>query len=277
MMNDNSILVCTDLDNEGFSAGSPELYNAISGAKKAFKRLGEVVRQVSKTETVYNATVFRTVEEARWAHFFDFIGAEWEQIKDDFTVEFYDETLRYRPSFYLPKFNLFVDVCPTNDDLIQRSRAIATAIDYNSTPISKSTGLLIVGAMPNVRDFDFPVYPLLRWNEGISLHGGFFMAALGKIDVYCPAILRSETDYMEGLISSVGITEADKEDQNGFYPINYGYSTAPDLPSFDGLSTTFVSVDETEVENQNIRFAFHLSNRAVFDSPETEQEKNEKV
>lgn len=61
-------------------------------------------------ETKYNGFLFRSRLEARWAVFFDSLGIEWSYEPEGF--EFKDGT-RYLPDFYLPKFNVYVEIKPT--------------------------------------------------------------------------------------------------------------------------------------------------------------------
>lgn len=65
---------------------------------------------IKPIETRYKNYRFRSRLEARWAVFFDALGLEWQYEPEGYDLGEYGW---YLPDFYLPYFNLFVEVKPT--------------------------------------------------------------------------------------------------------------------------------------------------------------------
>ena len=61
-------------------------------------------------ETEYNGILFRSRLEARWAIFFDAFNLEWVYEPDCFLLS---NNQKYTPDFYLPKFDLYIEVKPS--------------------------------------------------------------------------------------------------------------------------------------------------------------------
>ena len=53
-------------------------------------------------ETEYNGIVFRSKNEAKWAHFFDLAGISWEYESQCFAGH---NNTKYKPDFYFPKYD----------------------------------------------------------------------------------------------------------------------------------------------------------------------------
>lgn len=70
---------------------------------------------IKPIETIYNGYRFRSRLEARWAVFFDAL-----KIKYEYEPEGYDlgDGVYYLPDFYLPEFDLFVEIKPFNEEIV---------------------------------------------------------------------------------------------------------------------------------------------------------------
>lgn len=64
---------------------------------------------IKAIETFYNGCHFRSRLEARWAVFFDTLEIRWEYEPEGFEI---DGGHRYLPDFYLPKFDLWIEIKP---------------------------------------------------------------------------------------------------------------------------------------------------------------------
>lgn len=61
-------------------------------------------------ETEYKEILFRSRLEARWAILFDALNIEWVYEPDCFILS---NNQKYTPDFYIPKFELYVEVKPS--------------------------------------------------------------------------------------------------------------------------------------------------------------------
>jgi hypothetical protein len=61
-------------------------------------------------ETEYKGILFRSRLEARWAIFFDAFNLEWVYEPDCFILS---NNQKYTPDFYLPKFDLYIEIKPS--------------------------------------------------------------------------------------------------------------------------------------------------------------------
>lgn len=128
---------------------------------------------VKAIETEYNGYKFRSRLEARWAVFFDAAGIKYEYEAYGFEgINWGDELPRkYLPDFYLPQFDVFVEVKPSKEKLYQEQEKISSCIDFNATPISEK-GLLILGQIPHYEPFEdefiVPKFAFLTWNKGVD-------------------------------------------------------------------------------------------------------------
>jgi len=95
--------------------------------------------------TIYKGICFRSKLEARWAVVFDKLGIEWVYEPDTLSRD-WDGMVYYRPDFYLPNFDFYVEVKPNDDKLQERAIDIGQLVDWDG-PLAK--GLIIVGVVPN--------------------------------------------------------------------------------------------------------------------------------
>ncbi len=92
--------------------------------------------------THYNGYYFRSRLEARWAVFFDTASIKYEYEPEGFT----NEGKSYLPDFYLPEYDIYVEVKPNADKFSEDFDKIYACMKDNATPISK--GLLLLGQIP---------------------------------------------------------------------------------------------------------------------------------
>lgn len=64
---------------------------------------------IKPIETVYNGYRFRSRLEARWAVFFDAAGVQYEYEVEGYVL---NDGTKYLPDFYLPKYQLYVEIKP---------------------------------------------------------------------------------------------------------------------------------------------------------------------
>lgn len=67
--------------------------------------------QIQSIPTHYNGCTFRSRLEAQWAVYFKNIGWNFQYEPQYFTI---DASTKYLPDFYLPKFNLYIEIKPAN-------------------------------------------------------------------------------------------------------------------------------------------------------------------
>jgi len=68
--------------------------------------------KIKSKRTSYNEIVFRSQLEARWAVFFDFLNISYQYEPEWDYVEFGGFKIPYKPDFYLPKFELWIEIKP---------------------------------------------------------------------------------------------------------------------------------------------------------------------
>lgn len=129
------------------------------------------MQDIKAIETEYNGYRFRSRLEARWAVFFDAAGLKYQYEPDGFEVKWSDaEIYRYLPDFYLPDFDVWVEIKPNKQKLLEDADKITMCIDYGNTPISESNGLLILGQIPHYYPYsneNIPAFNLLWWEKGV--------------------------------------------------------------------------------------------------------------
>lgn len=126
--------------------------------------------EIKPIETEYNGYRFRSRLEARWAVFFDAAGVKYEYEPEGFEVTF-GKTYRYLPDFYLPEYDVWVEVKPSKERLLEDGDRISLCIDYGTTAISHSNGLMILGQIPYYDPYEkenIPSFNLLWWEKGVA-------------------------------------------------------------------------------------------------------------
>ena len=97
-------------------------------------------------QTKYKGYNFRSRLEARWAVFFDSIGASWEYEKEGYEL---GDVSRYLPDFWLPEHQLFFEVKGEEPTDLERLKAFLLSV------ASKKAVVIASGTMDleNVQDF----------------------------------------------------------------------------------------------------------------------------
>jgi hypothetical protein len=95
---------------------------------------------VKAIETAYNGYRFRSRLEARWAVFFDAINLRYQYEPEGFVIPAGDAEFQYLPDFYLPDFDMHVEVKGDYRRLnMPRLMHVVNALDQ----------LLLLGDLPN--------------------------------------------------------------------------------------------------------------------------------
>lgn len=133
---------------------------------------------IKPIETVYNGYRFRSRLEARWAVFFDAGNIKYQYEPEGFEYDLADgEKCRYLPDFFLPEQKVYVEVKGSKDALSKDFCKLASAIDFDATPIARH-GLLILGEVPNYEKISWGNIPmftyLFRGEKGVRVEHAIF-------------------------------------------------------------------------------------------------------
>lgn len=90
--------------------------------------------KIKSKETIYGEFIFRSVLEARWAVFFDSLGIDYTYEPYCFEVETSGREVKYMPDFFLPNFELFIEIKPNKPVEIENIKAAAWS-KYNGDTI----------------------------------------------------------------------------------------------------------------------------------------------
>ena len=112
---------------------------------------------IQPIETVYNGRRFRSRLEARWALFFDIANIKYEYEPEGFET---DES-KYLPDFYLPDFDLYVEVKP---DRPGAKEELKKPLDCVLNGIIKR--LLILSSIPEKNDCAVWWFPFAYYDNG---------------------------------------------------------------------------------------------------------------
>ena len=163
-------------------------------------------------ETSYDGYRFRSRLEARWAVFFNAANIEYQYEPEGFVGM---NRIPYLPDFYLPQFDIYCEVKPTDEALFKDSQKIGAAIDWGATPIS-SKGLILLGGIP----YDptrYPVFCALYHHKGVACTDAVFDIWNGK------PVLSMEGDWWCGMNERGNIWLY-------FGPASYGDITSDEIP-----------------------------------------------
>lgn len=115
---------------------------------------------IRSKKTLYNEILFRSELEAKWAVFFDYLyiaykyEPEWDEV--DIGIGY----VRYKPDFYLPDIDLWIEVKPVAFKSMQygdTKKAEGWARDYGE--------LLVLAGPPSVPRETTKAHYLLTWYE----------------------------------------------------------------------------------------------------------------
>ena len=70
------------------------------------------MNEIKPKRTWYKDVFFRSRLEAKWAIFFDELGIKWQYEPEYDVVEFGIGRVYYKPDFYLPAYDLWVEIKP---------------------------------------------------------------------------------------------------------------------------------------------------------------------
>ena len=84
-------------------------------------------------DTPYRNHLFRSRLEARYAVYFDFFGIGWEYETEGYE---FGNGEKYLPDFYLPTFNLYVEIKPIRLNYKEISKCKRLAVNMNKNVIS---------------------------------------------------------------------------------------------------------------------------------------------
>jgi hypothetical protein len=71
-----------------------------------------MLKEIKAKPTPYKNILFKARQEARWAIFFDELGIKWQYEPEYSDVEFGGFRIYYKPDFYLPDYDLWIEVKP---------------------------------------------------------------------------------------------------------------------------------------------------------------------
>lgn len=155
------------------------------GGQKGVSAMDKVIKPI---ETIYNGYRFRSRLEARWAVFFDAIRLKYQYEPEGFCREFDSgEKIRYLPDFYLPEYDLYVEVKPSLTKLLEDEKKLSWMIDWDG-PVAN--GIIILGQIPNITPkslLSVPMFLVLKHNEGIVSEGitfGFDSIIRSNLDLF---------------------------------------------------------------------------------------------
>lgn len=95
--------------------------------------------EIKAIETNYNGLLFRSRLEARWAVFFYAAGVKYEYEPDAFMID----GMGYVPDFYLPDYDLYVEVKPAREGAL-----VEVAKAFGLIGTGKIKHLLVLSTFP---------------------------------------------------------------------------------------------------------------------------------
>lgn len=103
--------------------------------------------EIKAKRVIYKGICFRSKLEARWAVVFDVLEIKWIYEPETLSTHNWEnETIYYRPDFYLPEHDVYVEVKPNDEKLFEIQAKLSLMVDYGG-PLSN--GLLILGNIPD--------------------------------------------------------------------------------------------------------------------------------
>ena len=127
---------------------------------------GGEIMDIKPIETVYNGYRFRSRLEARWAVFFDKAGIEYEYELDGFILK---NGTRYLPDFFLPQFDIFVEIKANPD--IDDYKWLHFAFEYTRLNQDKVNGIICCYGDPMNNNIHYMTECLASPNDN---HKGFY-------------------------------------------------------------------------------------------------------
>jgi len=119
---------------------------------------------IKAIETIYAGIKFRSQLEAKWAMYWDQprVNVKWEYEPEGYFVGSGQNRYRYRPDFYLPELDLWVEIKGTTETLDVNKLTAAVDSSGDTLPMSEETrqmfevtdggsALLILSSLPKIR------------------------------------------------------------------------------------------------------------------------------
>ena len=155
------------------------------------------VQDIAAIPTEYMGTVFRSRLEARWAKVFSMLNIKWEYEPKCFQTDCGDSLVTYLPDFYLPDFDIWVEVKGTQNNLnADWDSKMKWVMDFSDSPIHNtwgtSSGLLILGQIPTYfyDEGKIPVFTFIQHSKGLLHNRAVFDVVNG-----CFTVEKCEVDY----------------------------------------------------------------------------------
>ncbi len=119
-----------------------------------------MLNTIKAKPTRYKDILFRSRLEAKWAVFFDVLGVQWQYEPEYDDVEFHGFLVAYKPDFYLPDLDLWIEVKPTS--LRQLSdgeirKIVGWAHDYSE--------ILVLSGAPTIPNDSTKPHFIFRYNH----------------------------------------------------------------------------------------------------------------
>lgn len=139
---------------------------------------------IKAIETRYAGCHFRSRLEARWAVFFDHLGAPWQYEPQGYELPWrlslnYEETLSYLPDFWLPTPLVWAEVKGILDEaealrLLNAAAALSSGGGDGCGYDNDGRDLVVLGPIPTAQDLAMPY----RWSPTrLHMHKGNLLAS----------------------------------------------------------------------------------------------------
>lgn len=161
---------------------------------------------IKPIETIYKGYRFRSRLEARWAVFFDACGIAYEYEPEGFTL---DDGTNYLPDFYLPEFELYVEIKPFDHDIVH-AIGDRNIWEQKCAEFRDSTDMAILLCYGQPADHLCNL--LFTWDTcdsgGGSSEFACFFVEFGEKIVLCTSPTRTDRDiYVRGFESGLRIND----------------------------------------------------------------------
>lgn len=143
--------------------------------------------EIKAIETSYNGLLFRSRLEARWAVFFDSAGVKYEYEPDAFMLG----GIGYVPDFYLPEYELYVEVKPAREGAFTE---VAKAFGLIGT--GKIKRLMVLSNLPEGvnSSFGYPLLYLHPFTKDIVYEWFYFVRSKNNKVVFSPGFYYRDID-----------------------------------------------------------------------------------
>lgn len=135
-----------------------------------------MLKDIKAKRTPYKGEIFRSRLEARWAIFFDELGIKWKYEPEYSDVEFRGGRTYYKPDYFLPDYELWVEIKPVDTKQISEED-FGKIVGWTKQELEM---LVLIGTPKILSDNSRPHYiftydekrkkplniqPLVRWCE----------------------------------------------------------------------------------------------------------------